>query len=178
MPVVRGEMRVRAHCHRADDIQSIIRVAEEFGLDLSLEHVTEGYKILDVLQEKKLPCVVGPLLMDPGKVEVWGCRQDTPARMEEAGIEFCLTADDHSATRFLPAHVGLCIARGLSLEGAFRSVTINAAKVLQLDHRLGTLEPGKDADIAVFSGMPFENRSRCLGTMIDGVWEKPFAPIC
>ena len=178
VPVVRGEMRVRAHCHRADDIQSIIRVAEEFGLDLSLEHVTEGYKILDVLQEKKLPCVVGPLLMDPGKVEVWGCRQDTPARMEEAGIEFCLTADDHSATRFLPAHVGLCIARGLSLEGAFRSVTINAAKVLQLDHRLGTLEPGKDADIAVFSGMPFENRSRCLGTMIDGVWEKPFAPIC
>ena len=177
VPVVRGEMRVRAHCHRADDIQTIIRIAEEFGLDLCLEHCTEAYKILDVLQEKRLPCVVGPMLMDPGKVEVWGCRQDTPARMEEAGIEFALMADDFSATRFLPSHVGLCMARGLSMETAFRAVTINAAKVLKLDRRLGSLEPGKDADIAVFSGMPFENRTRCLGTMIDGVWEKPFARI-
>lgn len=174
VPVVCGEMRVRTHCHRADDIQSIIRVAEEFGLDLSLEHCTEGYKILDVLQEKKLPCVVGPMLMNPGKTEVWGTRQDTPAKMEKAGIEFCLTADDFSATRFLPSHVGLCMARGLSLKTALKAVTINAAKVLKLDYRLGSLETGKDADIAIFNGMPFENRTRCLGTMIDGVWEKPF----
>lgn len=80
VPVVRGEMRCRIHCHRADDIVTAIRIAEEFSLDYTIEHCTEGYKILDFLKAKKAKVVIGPLLMGPQKFEIWGCRQDTPGR--------------------------------------------------------------------------------------------------
>ena len=144
VPVVRGEMRVRIHCHRADDITTAIRVAEEFHLDYTIEHCTEGYKILKVLKEKNVTCVVGPLLMDPMKMEIWGCRQDTPAVFEKEGINFCLTQDTSSGTRWLPIFVGICMARGLSalvplrlarmrilryLTG-LRSLTLPSAKLL------------------------------------------------
>lgn len=124
VPVVRGEMRVRIHCHRADDITTAIRVAEEFHLDYTIEHGTEGYKILKVLKEKNVTCVVGPLLMDPMKMEIWGARQDTPAVMEREGINFCLTQDTSSGTRWLPVFIGICMARGLSEKTAFEAVTI------------------------------------------------------
>lgn len=171
VPVVRGEMKVRIHCHRADDITTAIRIAEEFGLDYSIEHCTEGYKILKVLKEHNITCVIGPLLMEPAKMEIWGCRQDTPAKMEEAGINFCLTRDTSSATRWLPVDIGICMARGLSEQAAFEAVTIRPAKLLGLADRVGSIEVGKDADIAVFDGHPFSNFTLCKATMIDGQFE-------
>ena len=171
VPVVRGEMRVRIHCHRADDITTAIRVAEEFHLDYTIEHGTEGYKILKVWKEKNVTCVVGPLLMDPMKMEIWGARQDTPAVMEREGINFCLTQDTSSGTRWLPVFIGICMARGLSEKTAFEAVTIRPARLLKLEDRIGSLEAGKDADIAIFDGHPFSNFTRCQATMIDGQFE-------
>lgn len=171
VPVVRGEMKCRIHCHQADDIVTAIRIAEEFNLDYSIEHCTEGYKILDFLKEKNITAVVGPLLMGPSKFEIWGCRQDTPAKMESAGVNFCLTADDSSGTKWLPVHVGIAMKNGLSFEAAMESVTIRPAKLLGLADRIGSLEEGKDADIAIFSGMPFSNLSLCEATIIDGCFE-------
>lgn len=168
VPVVRGEMRCRIHCHRADDIMTAIRVSEEFGLDFSVEHVTEGFKIADILAEKKVKCVVGPMRMIPSKMEVWNCTIENPAMLEKAGVEFALTADAETATRWLPEEVGVAMAYGLSEEAAFKALTINAAKIINLDHRIGTLEAGKDADLAIFDGHPFSNFTRCKATMIDG----------
>ena len=168
VPVVRGEMRCRIHCHRADDIMTAVRISEEFGLDYVVEHCTEGFKVADILAEKKVRCVVGPLRMIPGKMEVWNCRIDNPAMMEKAGCEFALSADAQTATRWLPEEVGLAMAYGLSEEAAFRSLTINPAKILGLDHRMGTIEAGKDADLAIFDGHPFNNMTRCKATMIEG----------
>ena len=169
--VVRGEMKVRIHCHRADDIFTAIRIAEEYQLDYVIDHCTEGYKLADVLREKQIPCVVGPLLIPPHRTEVWGCRQDNPAILERAGVDFSLSGDGSSSTQWLPFQIGYCMGFGLSFEAALQGVTIRPARVLGLEHRVGSLEPGKDADIAVFTGDPFSNLTLCAATMIDGVWE-------
>ena len=168
VPVVRGEMRCRIHCHRADDIMTAIRIAEEFGLEFTIEHATEGYKIADILAEKNVTCVVGPMRLIPGKMEVWDCTIENPALLEKAGVEFALTADAETATQWLPEETGVAMAYGLSEETAFKALTINAAKVLKLDHRIGSIEVGKDADLAIFDGHPLSNMTRCRATMIDG----------
>lgn len=168
VPVVRGEMRCRIHCHRADDIMTAVRIAEEFGLDFIIEHATEGHKIADILVEKKVTCVVGPMRLIPSKMEVWNCTIENPAILEKAGVEFALTADAETATRWLPEETGVAMAYGLSEEMAFKALTINPAKILKLDDRIGSLEAGKDADLAVFDGHPFSNMTRCKATMIDG----------
>ena len=170
VPVVRGEMRCRVHCHRADDILTAVRIGEEFGLDLVVEHCTEGFKVADILAKKNVKCVVGPLRLVPAKEEIWNCTMENPAIMEKAGCEFALSADAQTMTRWLPEEVGIAMAYGLSEEAAFKGLTINAAKILNLDHRMGTLEAGKDADIAIFDGHPLCNMTRCKATMIDGVF--------
>ena len=171
VPVVRGEMRVRIHCHRCDDIYTAIRISEEFGLDFTLEHCTEGYMIADILAQKKIPCVVGPLTMGLRKREIWNADLNNAKTLLEAGVEFSFTEDSSSGTRWLPMHIGLCIGRGLPEDAALRAVTTNPARILGLENRLGTLEPGKDTDLAVFNGNPFLNTTLCKATMIDGVFE-------
>ena len=166
--VVRGEMKVRIHCHRSDDIVTAVRVAEEFGLDYALEHASEGHRIAEFLGAKKATCVVGPLTMGPIKMEVWNCRLENPGILDRAGVTVCLTEDAGSATQWLMTHIGLCIARGLSEETAFRGVTVNPAKLLGLSHRIGSIEVGKDADFAIFDGYPFSNLTRCVMTIIEG----------
>ena len=169
VPVVRGEMKVRIHCHRADAIATALRLVEEFGLKYSLEHVTDGIRIKEVLGARKATCVVGPLLLEPNKQETGNICLETAGELEKAGCKICLMADNASRTAWLPVEVGMLLRRGLSEETAFRALTINAAENLELDHRIGSLEPGKDADIAVFDGHPFCNMSLCRLTMIEGV---------
>ena len=166
--VVRGEMRCKIHCHRADDITTAIRLAKEFNLDFTLEHATEGYKVTDIINEAGVTCIIGPLLLQHLKREVWGLRLDTPAKLYEAGVHICLTADEGEGTKNLPTHVGIIIKNGLPEKAAFEAVTINAAKALKLENRIGSLEKGKDADIAVFDGHPFSNMTNCVMTMING----------
>ena len=168
VPVVRGEMRCRIHCHRADDIVTAGRIAEEFHLKYSIEHATEGWKIADYLHDKGVTCVLGPHAIGPDKTETWGRRLDNPAILEQAGVKFCLTEDNRSSTRFLPSYIGMMIARGLSFDTALRAVTLHPAQLLEIDDRVGAIEPGKDADLAIFNGNPFSSLTLCEHTIIDG----------
>ena len=169
VPVVRGQMRCRMHAHRSDDILTAISIAEEFGLDYVIEHCTEGYKIADVLNEKQVRCVIGPHLTAPSKMEIHGRSLDTPGILaKEPNMTVALTADTGSQTAVLPMTIGMLIRHGLSFEDALRGVTINPAKILQLEDRIGSLEPGKDADIAIFDGNLFDSMSLCRLVMIDG----------
>ncbi len=169
VPVVRGEMKCRIHCHRSDDIMTAIKIAEEFKLDYSIEHCTEGFKITEELAKRNLTVVVGPLLMGPGKQEIWECSLTTPGILSDAGVTVCLTADTGSNTAWLPSEIGLCMARGLGEEAALASVTINAARLLGVADRVGSIEVGKDADLVVFDGHPFSNFTLARLVMIDGV---------
>lgn len=166
--VVRGEMRCRIHCHRADDIMTAIRIATEFGLDFTLEHATEGYKIKSVIAKYGIPCVVGPFPLAPMKQELWELKLEDAALLTEAGVKVCLTADTGSETAWLPVHAGLLTRRGMTEENILKGLTIYPAEVLNLDHRIGSLETGKDADIAIFDGDPLSNMTLCRLTMIDG----------
>lgn len=167
--VVRGEMKVRIHCHRADDIATALRLVDEFNLKYSIEHATDGARIKDVLGKRKATCVVGPLLLEPNKQETLNISLETAGILEKAGCKICLMADTASKTAWLPTEIGLLLRRGLSEECAFRAVTINAAENLELDDKIGSIEVGKDADIAIFDGFPFSNLTLCRLTMIDGV---------
>lgn len=166
--VIRREQKARIHAHRADDIMTAIRIAEEFNLDYSIEHATEGYKIADILAEKNVPCIVGPLLMGPAKHELWEVRLDNAAILVEAGVKVAIQVDASSATKYLGIQTGIAVREGLPMEDAFRCITINPAEILGIADRVGSLEVGKDADIAIFDGNPLCNFTNCLYTIIDG----------
>ena len=168
IPVVRGEMKARIHAHRADDIMTAIRVAHEFNLDFSVEHVTEGYKITKELKANNVDCIVGPMLMGPSKMEIWGCKPENAGILNEAGLNVMLTADTGSQTSHLPMQIGFVMAHGLKEQDAFEGVTIRAAKFLGISDKVGSIEAGKDADLALFDGHPFCNFTRCKMTLIDG----------
>ena len=168
VPVVRGEMRCRIHAHRSDDIVTAMRIAKEFNLDFTIEHCTEGYLIVNALKNNKVRCTIGPHLWGPGKQELWNKRIDNPAILADAGLKVSLTADEGSKTAYLPATVGMLMAHGLSEKDAFEGVTMNPAETLGLQDRVGSLEVGKDADIAIFDGYPFSSLTLCRMTLIDG----------
>ena len=142
-------MKARIHAHRADDILTAIRIGEEFKLDYSIEHCTEGYKIIKELQAVKADVILGPLMTGTMKMEIWGTKQETPGILNKAGINVMLTADTGSQTAHLPMHIGFCIARGLKEKDAFEGVTIRSAKFLGIDDKVGSIEVGKDADIII-----------------------------
>ena len=161
-------MRVKIHAHQADDIQTAVRVANEFGLHYSIEHCTEGHMIVDALKRHNVRCTIGPYLWQPYKQELWNMKMENPAILANAGVPISLTADTGSQTAYLPATLGLLMRRGLSEQSAFEGITINPARTLQLGDRVGSLEEGKDADIAIFDGHPFSSLSACRMTIIDG----------
>jgi len=166
--VLRREMKARIHCHRADDMLTAIRIAEEFDLDYSLEHATEGYRIADVLAEKKVTCVVGPLLMTRAKMELQYVTLKNPGILARAGVKVCIQVDGVSNTQYLPVETGLAVREGMPEEEAFRAITINPAELLGVEDRMGSISPGKDADLALFDGHPFHNFTKCQMVFIDG----------
>ena len=166
--VLKRELVCRIHAHRADDILTAIRISEEFNLDYIIEHCTEGYKIADVLAAKKVRATIGPLLMGHSKHELWNVTLKNPGILAKAGVTITLQADTSAGTKWLPIHVGLAIREGLDVETAFRAVTLTAAEILGVADRMGSLEVGKDADIAIFDGFPFSNLSHCEMVFIDG----------
>ena len=169
VPVLKREKRVRIHSHDARDLVTAVRIAREFNLDFTLEHVTQGEKISDWLGENQILCTVGPALLQPIKHELEKSILPTlPGQLEKAGVEFALLSDETFAVMYLPMYVGHCIPYGLSWEAGIRAITINAAKILEIDDRVGSIEVGKDADLAFFNGDPLSNTTRCVGTMIDG----------
>ncbi|MGE5554240.1 MAG: amidohydrolase [Betaproteobacteria bacterium] len=160
---------LRAHAHRADDIMTAIRVAEEFGIDLVIEHATEGHKIASELAARGIPVVVGPLLASRSKYELRDRSLETPRLLYEAGVRFALMTDHPVVpVQYLPLCAGLAVREGLPEEAALRAITLSAAEIMGVADRLGSLEPGKDADLVVWSGHPLEVRSRPVAVWCDG----------
>lgn len=171
--VIRRELPMKIHAHRADDILTAIRICREFKLRYTLDHCTEGYLITDKLKEAlSEDCegiIVGPLLTDRSKIELKNLSFKAPKVLEQAGIEYAMMTD-HPVTpeQYLPICTAVAVREGASEESALKAITINAAKITGITDRVGSIEVGKDADIAVFSGHPFDFRSRCVLTLVNG----------
>ena len=158
LPVIRGEIPLKCHAHRADDMLTAIRVAEEFGIRLTLDHCTDGHLIADVLAEKGYPVLVGPSLGNKSKFELKNKTFATPALLHKAGLPVCIITDAPVIPLYyLPLCAGLAVREGLPEDEAWRAITINPARVAGVDSRIGSLEPGKDADIAVFTSDPLHD---------------------
>jgi imidazolonepropionase-like amidohydrolase len=166
--VLRRELKARIHAHRADDILTAIRIAEEFGFELAIEHATEGYKIACILSEKKVAVVVGPILFSRTKYELRGMTPRNPGVLARAGVKVAIQTDESSATRYLAINAALAVREGMPEEEALRAITINAAEIIGVADRVGSLEPGKDADIVIFSGHPFDYRTVAELVIVDG----------
>ncbi len=166
---------LKAHVHRADDIFTAIRIAEEFGLDLTLDHCTEGHLIADEIAASGYPAIVGPSLASRSKSEVSLSDFKTAGLLRKAGVTIAITTD-HPVSRiqYLPLCAALSAKEGLSEWDALRAITIDAARICRVHHRLGSIEIGKDADLVIYDGNPFEIASRVRATLIDGkiVWPK------
>ena len=172
-PVINREMTVKIHAHRADDILTGLRLAKEFNLKVTIDHCTEGYMITDVLKDRLIEqgagIIIGPLLSERSKIELKNLSFEAPRILEEAGIPFAMMTDHPVIPiQFLPVQAGLAVREGLSEETALRSITRYAAEIVGIADRVGTLEVGKDADIAVYDGHPFDYRTHCVLTLING----------
>jgi imidazolonepropionase-like amidohydrolase len=159
--VLRREIPWRQHCHRADDIATALRLAAEFGYDLVLDHCTEGYLIVDKIAAAGVPVVTGPLITARSKVELRNRTLANPGVLAAAGITVAI-ATDHPV---VPVHLlilqaALAVKEGMDREAALRAVTINPAKIMRVSDRIGSLVPGKDADLVIWSGDPFDVMSR------------------
>lgn len=169
LPVLKGEIPLKAHVHRADDILTAVRIAKEFGLRMTLDHCSEGHLILDELKEAGFPAIVGPDMASRNKIEVQNMAFKTAGLLAEKGILTAITTDHPvSKIQFLPICAGLAVKSGMDPEEGLRAITINAAAICGVEERLGSLVPGKDADIAVFTGNPMEVFTETLYTLING----------
>ncbi|MGC9347980.1 MAG: amidohydrolase [Anaerolineae bacterium] len=166
--VLRREMKARVHAHRADDMLTAIRIAEEFDLDLTLEHATEGYKIADILAEKGIPVTAGPILFSRSKLELKDMTPRNPGIMSEAGVKVAIQTDEMSAVKYLTINAALAVREGMPEEEALKAITIYPAEVIGVEDRVGSLEAGKDADVVVFSGHPFDYRTVVELVVVDG----------
>ncbi len=169
LDVLSKKIPIRCHAHRADDIRTAIRLRDEFKYNLVIEHATEGYKIRDVIREKQIPVAVGPLFGGRSKRELVNQTMANPGLLHKAGVEVSIMTD----SPFNPVHglrdtLIMAIREGLPQEVALKTVTLNPAKILGVEHRIGSLEPGKDADFVIFDGDPLDARNKVLKTYIDG----------
>ncbi len=169
IPVLRGEIPLKAHVHRVDDIFTAIRIAEEFKLRITLDHCSEGHLIAEDLARAGFPAIVGPDLASRSKIEVQNMAFKTAGILNQAGVMTAITTDHPvSLIQSLPLCVGLAVKAGLPLEEGYKAMTIYPATICEAADRLGSLEVGKDADIAIFDGNPMEVFTKTLYTIIDG----------
>jgi imidazolonepropionase-like amidohydrolase len=167
--VLRREIPWRQHCHRADDIATALRLAGEFGYDLVIDHGTEGYLIADKIAAAGVPVVTGPLITARSKVELRNRTMANPRLLAAAGVTVAI-ATDHPV---VPVHLlilqaALAVREGLDRDTALRAVTITPARIMRVADRIGSLAPGKDADVVIWSGDPFDVMSRVEAAYIGG----------
>ncbi len=167
--VLGGDIPLRCHAHRADDILTALRIGEEFGLRIVIDHATEAHLIADLLAEQRVPCLVGPSLASRSKVELRRRGFETAGLLERAGVPVCLVTD-HPVTglEHLRVCAGLAVRAGMTPEGALRAVTLTPAEVLGVSDQIGSLEPGKLADVVVHRRHPFELASRVAAVVFGG----------
>ncbi len=169
LPVFRKEIPLKAHVHRAYDILTAIRIAKLFDLRLTLDHCTEGHLIDSAIKESGYPAIVGPSLASRNKIEVQYADFKTAGVLHRAGVKVAITTDHPvSLIQYLPLCAGLAAKEGLGIDEGLKSITVNAAQICNVAHRVGILAPGKDADIAIFDGNPMDTFTNCLYTIING----------
>jgi len=167
--VLRREIPLRAHAHRADDVATAVRIAEEFGVEMSWEHATEGHRIAEWIAEKGVPAVWGPSLNARPKWEMRELSFDTPKALYEAGAKFAIQTDAvGSSIAFLPLCAGMAVKHGLPYDEALKAITITPAEILGVDDWVGSIEKGKDADFRILDGDPLELRTKVEMVIIDG----------
>lgn len=160
---------LKAHAHRADDIITAIRIAKEFDLNMTIDHCSEGHLIADEIARSGYPVIAGPNLASRNKIEVQYMDFKTAGALAAKGIKVAITTD-HPVSRIncLPICAGLAVREGMDFKEALKAITINAAEICNVSHRVGSLVPEKDADIAIFDGNPMLTFTHTLYTIIDG----------
>lgn len=164
-----GTLHWDQHVHRHDDIATALRIADEFGLKLIINHGTEAHKVVDVLAERDIPVIFGPIISARGKVE---CAESDVANLvtlAAAGVRVALMTDHPVVPQqYLGLQAGLAIRAGLPWETALAAITRSPAEIVRLDHRVGAIAPGLDADLVVWSGDPFNSASEVCAVFVDG----------
>jgi imidazolonepropionase-like amidohydrolase len=167
--VLRREIPWRQHCHRADDIATAIRLSREFGYQLVIDHGTEAHLLADMIAAESIPVIIGPLFTSRSKVELRNRSLANPGRLAAAGVTIAITTDHPVVPiHFLIHQATLAVKEGLERDVALRAVTINPARILGVADRIGSLEPGKDADLVIWSGDPLDVMSRAERAYVDG----------
>jgi imidazolonepropionase-like amidohydrolase len=167
--VLRREIPWRQHCHRADDIATALRIAAEFGYDLVIDHGTEAHLLADILAAQDIPVIIGPLFTSRSKVELRNRSLANPGKLAAAGVTIAITTDHPVVPiNFLAHQAALSVKHGLDRDTALRALTINPARIVGIEDRLGSIEPGKDADLVIWSGDPLDVLSRVTRALIDG----------
>ena len=170
LPVIKGEMPLKAHAHRADDILTSIRIAKEFGLKLTLDHCTDGALIADELAQEGFPAFVGPSFGSKTKIELSNKSFETPKVLSEAGVKVSIITDAPVIPlQYLPMCAALALKEGLSYEDAWKAITINPAESVGIGDRVGSLEPGKDGDVVIWTADPMTTvGAESYITIVDG----------
>ena len=170
IPVIKKEIPLKAHAHRADDIFTAIRIAREFDVNITLDHCTDGSLIADELAEEGLPAFVGPSLGQKSKLELANKSFETPGILHRAGVNVSIITDAPVIPlQYLPMCAGMAVKGGLDIEEAWKAITINPANATGIGDRVGSLEPGKDADVVIFNGNPLTDVTYTVAmTIIDG----------
>ncbi len=166
--VINREIPIHAHAHRADDIATVIRIAKEFDIDVVLIHCTEGHKVPKLIAKSGFPAVIGPTLFWTSKPETRERGFQTVVELHKAGVKVALQTDSLTPMNYFPILPMNVIKEGMSKEDALKCVTINAAEILKIDDRVGSFEKGKDADIVIWSGDPFDFYSKVEQVFIEG----------
>lgn len=170
LPVVRGELPVHIHAHRADDIATGIRIAKEFGLKCVIVHGTEAHLIPELLEQEGVPVITGPCLGDRSKPELANMTIESPAVLTMRGVKVAICTDHPEVpVQHLPLCAAMAVKGGMNPEAALAAITINAAQIAGISDRVGSLAPGKDADIVITSGHPINLLSRVEAVYIGGV---------
>lgn len=170
LPVMRGEIPLKAHAHRADDILTSIRIAKEFGLKITLDHCTDGAIIADELAKEGFSAFVGPTLGNKSKIELRNKSFTTPVVLHEAGVPISIITDAPVIPlQYLPMCAGLAVDAGLDEETAWHAITINPAVQTGIGDRVGSLEVGKDADVVIWTANPLTTvGAQAYTTIVDG----------
>lgn len=169
IPVLKREIPLKAHAHAAEDLFTALRIAKEFNLKITLEHVTEGHLIVEELAKENVPLAVGPTLTSASKFELRNKSWTTPGLLAAAGCQVSIITDSPVIPQeYLPLCAGLAVQAGMDPFAALQAITINPAKHAGIADRVGSLETGKDADIVITDGCPFEVSTTVKYVFIDG----------
>jgi len=169
IPVIKKEMPLKCHCHRADDILTVIRIAKEYDIEVTLDHVTDGRSIIPQIKESGFPCILGPCLGHKSKYEVKNMSFETANEFYKAGIPFCIITDSPVVPeQYLSLSAALAAKAGLPEYEAIKAITINPAKILKLDDRIGSIKTGKDADFVICTKNILDTQNEIKTVYVNG----------